>query len=74
MHLAKSGTTAEEMCRKLGICEPTLDRWKEQFAGMVVVEIRRLKQLEEKNAKLKRLVPERTLDKTTLQDLLHRKW
>ena len=49
-------------------------RWKKQFAGMGVVEIRRLKQLEEENARLKRLVADLTLDKTMLQDVLRRKW
>jgi hypothetical protein len=55
---AESGTAVEEICRKLGVSEPTFYRWKKQFAGMGVVEIRRLKQLEEENAKLKRLVAE----------------
>ena len=44
-----------EICRELGVSEPTFCRWKKQFAGMGTVEIRRLRQLEE-NAKLKRLV------------------
>ena len=71
---AESGTAVEEICRKLSISEPTFYRWKKQFAGMSVVEIRRLKQLEEENAKLKRLVADLTLDKTMLQDVLRRKW
>jgi putative transposase len=71
---AESGTPVEEICRKMGVSEPTFDRWKKQFAGMGVVEIRRLKQLEEENAKLKRLVADLTLDKTMLQDVLRRKW
>jgi len=44
---AENGTTVEEVCRKLGVSEATFYRWKQQFAGMGVVEIRRLKQLEE---------------------------
>jgi len=52
---AENGTLVEEVCRKLGVSEATFYRWKKQFAGMGVVEIRRLKQLEEENAKLKRL-------------------
>jgi putative transposase len=51
---AESGTAVAEICRKLGVSEPTFYRWKKQFAGMGTVEIRRLKQLEEENAKLKR--------------------
>jgi putative transposase len=71
---AESGTSVEEICRKMGISEPTFYRWKKQFAGMGVSEIRRLKQLEDENARLKRLVADLTLDKTMLQDVLRRKW
>ncbi len=71
---AESGTAAAEICRKLGVSEPTFYRWKKQFAGMGTVEIRRLKQLEEENAKLKRLVADLSLDKTMLQDVLRKKW
>ena len=71
---AENGTSVEEVCRKLGVSEATFYRWKKQFAGMGVVEIRRLKQLEEENAKLKRLVADLSLDKTMLQDVLRRKF
>jgi putative transposase len=71
---AENGTTVEEVCRKLGVSEATFYRWKQQFVGMGVVEIRRLKQLEEENAKLKRLVADLSLDKTMLQDVLRRKF
>jgi putative transposase len=71
---AESGTAVAEICRKLGVSEPTFYRWKKQFAGMGTVEIRRLKQLEEENAKLKRLVADLSLDKTMLQDVLQKKW
>jgi len=70
----ESGTAVAEICRKLGVSEPTFYRWKKQFAGMGTVEIRRLKQLEEENAKLKRLVADLSLDKTMLQDVLRNKW
>jgi putative transposase len=70
----ESGTAVAEICRKLGVSEPTFYRWKKQFAGMGTVEIRRLKQLEEENAKLKRLVADLSLDKTMLQDVLRKKW
>jgi putative transposase len=69
---AESGTAVAEICRKLGVSEPTFYRWKEQFAGMGTVEIRRLKQLEEENAKLKRLVADLSLDKIMLQDVLRK--
>jgi putative transposase len=71
---AESGTAVAEIYRKLGVSEPTFYRWKKQFAGMGTVEIRRLKQLEEENAKLKRLVADLSLDKTMLQDVLRKKW
>ncbi len=70
---AESGTPVEEICRKMGVSEP-IYRWKKQFTRMGVVEIRRLKQLEEENARLKRLVADLTLDRTMLQDVLRRKW
>jgi putative transposase len=70
----ETGITVDEVCRKLGVSEATFYRWKKQFAGMGVVEIRRLKQLEEENAKLKRLVADLSLDKTMLQDVLRKKF
>ncbi len=71
---ADSGTTIEETCRKMGISEPNFYRWKKVYAGMGVTEIRRLKQLEDENAKLKRVVADLTLDKAMLQDVLRKKW
>ncbi len=71
---AESGTAVPEICRKLGISELTFYRWKKQFAGMGLPEIRRLKQLEDENRKLKQLVADLTLDKTMLQDVIRRKW
>jgi putative transposase len=53
--------------------EQSFYRWQKQFAGMGISEIRRLKQLEDKNTKLKRLVADLTLDKTMLQDVLRKK-
>jgi putative transposase len=70
----EAGTPVEEICRKVGVAEATFYRWKKPFAGMGVVEIRRLKQLEEENSKLKRSVADLTLDKTMSQDVLRRKW
>ena len=70
---AESGTAGEEVCRRMGVSEPTFYRRKKQFAGMGAVEIRRLKQLEEENSKLQRPVADLTLDKTMLQDVLRRK-
>ena len=67
---AESGTSIVEICRRMGVAEATFYRWKKQFAGMGVAEIRRLKQLEEENRKLKQLVADLALDKTMLQDVL----
>lgn len=71
---AENGTPVAEICRKMGVSEPSFYRWKKQFSGMGVPEIRRLKQLEDENVKLKRLVADLTLDRAMLQDVLKRKW
>jgi putative transposase len=71
---AEGGTTVGEICRRMGIAEATFYRWKKVYAGMGVAEIRRLKQLEEENTKLKRLVADLSLDKSMLQDALRKKW
>jgi putative transposase len=71
---AEAGAPVEEVCRKMGVSEPSFYRWKKRFAGMGVPEIRRLRQLEEENRKLKQLVADLTLDKSMLQDVLKRKW
>ena len=62
------------LCRKLGISEETFYRWKRKYAGMGISEIRRLKQLEEENRRLKQVVADLTLDKAMLQDVVRRKW
>jgi putative transposase len=69
-----SGSTVGEVARKFGVSEATLCAWKKRFASMDVADIRRQRQLEEENTKLKRLVADLSLDKVMLQDLLSRKW
>jgi putative transposase len=71
---AESGTPAVEVCRKLGVTEQTFYRWKRKFAGMGIVELRRLRQVEEENRKLKQLVADLTLDKHMLQEALRKNW
>ena len=71
---AESGTSVGEICRKMGVADATFYRWKKVYAGMGVSEIRRLQQLEEENAKLKRLVADLPLDKSMLQDALRKRW
>ena len=67
---AEAGTPAVEVCRKLGVSEQTSSRWKRQFAGMGVVESRRLRQVEAENRQLKQLVADLSLDKHMLQEAL----
>jgi putative transposase len=71
---AESGTPAAEVIRKMEISEVTFYRWKKKYAGMGVAEPRRLKQLEDENRRLKRLVADLTLDKQMLQDALANKF
>ena len=67
------GVEVEEICRKLGISDATFYNWKKKYSGLGPSELRRLKQLEEENAKLKRLVADLSLDKAMLQDVVRRK-
>lgn len=60
-------------CRKLGVSETTFYQWKKKYAGMGVAELRRVKQLEEENRRLKQVVADLTLDKAMLQDVLQKK-
>ncbi len=70
---AELGTPVDEVCRKLGISDATFYNWRKKFGGLGPSEVRRLKQLEEENAKLKRLVADLSLDKAMLQDVLAKK-
>jgi putative transposase len=70
---AESGVPVVEVIRKMGISEQTFYRWKKRFFGMGVSELRRLRQLEEENRKLKRLVADLSLDKAMLQEVLSKK-
>ena len=67
---ADSGVAVAEICRKMGVSEATFYRWKKKFHGMGVAELRRLRQLEEENRKLKQLVADLSLDKQMLQDVV----
>ncbi len=70
---AEEGTTIGEVCRKTGISEATFYAWRKRYAGLMPSEMRRLRQLEDENAKLKRLVVDLSLDKAMLQDVVSRK-
>jgi len=71
---AENGTPVGEICRKLGISEQTFYRWKRKFAGMGIAELRRLRQVEEENRRLKQLVADLTLDRQMLQEALRKNW
>jgi putative transposase len=71
---AESGTPIAEIIRKMEISAVTFYRWKKKYAGMGVAELRRLKQLDDENRRLKRLVADLTLDKQMLQDALSKKF
>jgi len=70
---ADTGTPVEEVCRKMGICQATFYAWRKKYGGLGVGELRRLRQLEEENRKLKQLVADLSLDKAMLQDVLAKK-
>ena len=70
---ANEGTSVAEVCRKAGIAEATFYNWRKRYAGLMPSEMKRLKQLEEENNKLKRLVADLSLDKLMLQDVIKRK-
>ena len=63
----------EEVCRKAGISDATFYNWRKKYAGLMPSEMKRLRQLEEENAKLKRIVADLSLDKAMLQDVLAKK-
>ena len=70
---AELGTAVEEVCRKMGISDATFYNWRKKYGGLGPSELRRLRQLEEENSKVKRLVADLSLDKAMLQDVLAKK-
>jgi putative transposase len=70
----EAGAKAADLCRKHGISEATFYNWKAKYGGMEVSEAKRLKALEEENAKLKKLLAEQMLDVAALRELLAKKW
>ena len=73
LHQAEQGTAVGEIVRKMGITEQTFYRWKKKFGGLMPSELRRLKQLEEENRRLKRLLADLSLDKEMLQEVIRKK-
>ena len=67
------GTPVAEIYRKAGISQATYFNWKKKYAGLLPTEMKRLKQLEDENARLKKIVADLTLDREMLQDVIRRK-
>ena len=70
----EAGASMPDIARRHGIAENTIYRWKSKFGGMEVSEAKRLRELEQENAKLKRLLGEVELDKVALKELIDGKW
>jgi putative transposase len=69
----EEGTPVAEICRKAGISPATYFNWKKKYAGLMPTEMKRLKQLEDENSRLKKIVADLTLDREMLQDVIRRK-
>lgn len=71
---ADAGEAVADVCRQAGISDSTFYRWKAKYDGLEVNELKRLKQLEDENRRLKQIVADLTLDNTALKDVLAKKW
>ena len=67
---SETGVKTDEICRKMGISQATFFNWKKKYGGLGLTELRKLKQLEEENNQLKKLVAELSLDKQMLQEVI----
>ena len=70
----EAGVATAEVCRRHGVSSATFYKWKAKFGGLDVSEARRLKALEDENARLKRMLADAMLDNVALKDLLGKKW
>lgn len=70
----EAGASVADLCRRHGVSQQTMYRWKQQYGGLETSELRRLKQLEAENARLKKLVADQALDNQMLKELLGKKW
>ena len=73
LKLAESGTKISDLCRKHGISQWTFYQWRNKYGGMGVNEAKRLRELEEENRRLKKIVADQALDLSALKEALHRK-
>lgn len=74
LHEVEAGAKITEVCRRHGITDTTLHRWRRKYGGLQVSEAKRLRALEEENRQLKRLVAEQALNLQVVKDLLGKKW
>ncbi len=74
LRLAEAGQSVAEVCRQHGISEGTYYRWKAQYGGLEVSQLRRLRQLEEEHRRLKQIVADLTLDNTALKEITRKNW
>jgi len=72
--LLAGGQSVEEVCKKLEVSPPTYHRWKEQYGGAKEETVKRLKELEKENGRLKRIVADQALDNAMLKELAEGKW
>ena len=70
----EAGIAVSDLCRKHGVSDASIYKWKAKFGGMDVSEAKRLRALEDENAKLKRMLADAMLDNVALKDLLGKKW
>jgi putative transposase len=68
------GTSVADVCRKQGVSEQTVYRWRSKYGGMDVSQLQRLRELETENARLKKIVAQQALDMDVLKDLVSKKW
>ena len=71
---ADAGLPVADLIRKIGVTEQTCYRWKKAYGSLEVDQVRQLRQLQDENARLKKLVADLTLDKAMLQDVVKKKW
>ena len=70
----EAGQKVGELCRQYGVSEATYYRWKSTYGGLEVSQVRRLRQLEEENRRLKQIVADLTLNNTMLKEITAKKW
>ena len=70
----ETGTSVAEVCRKYGVSPATYQRWRSAYGGLEVSQMKRLRQLEDENRRLKHIVADLTLDNTMLKDITSKKW